>query len=79
MIAALRELDWSDCTVTLRINGLDTHCYRDVVDVVEQSGKCLDMILILKVSGAGDIHMLSTLLTQIEDASGSIGGSGSRR
>ena len=28
------------------------------------------MILIPKVSGAGDIHMLSTLLTQIEDASG---------
>ena len=71
VIAALRELDWSDCTVTLRINGLDTHyCYRDVVDVVEQSGKWLDMILIPKVSGAGDIHMLSTLLTQIEDASG---------
>jgi malyl-CoA/(S)-citramalyl-CoA lyase len=71
VIAALRELDWSDCTVTLRINGLDTHyCYRDVVDVVEQSGKWLDMILIPKVSGAGDIHMLSTLLTQIEDAIG---------
>jgi malyl-CoA/(S)-citramalyl-CoA lyase len=71
VIAALRELDWSDCTVTLRVNGLDTHyCYRDVVDVVEQSGKWLDMVLIPKVSGAGDIHMLSTLLTQIEDAIG---------
>jgi malyl-CoA/(S)-citramalyl-CoA lyase len=71
VIAALRELDWSGCTVTLRINGLDTHyCYRDVVDVVEQSGAWLDMILIPKVSGAGDIHMLSTLLTQIEDAIG---------
>jgi malyl-CoA/(S)-citramalyl-CoA lyase len=71
VIGALRELDWSGCTVTLRINGLDTHyCYRDVVDVVEQSGGWLDMILIPKVSGAGDIHMLSTLLTQIEDAIG---------
>ena len=71
VIAALRGLDWSGCTVTLRINGLDTHyCYRDVVDVVEQSGGWLDMILIPKVSGAGDIHMLSTLLTQIEDAIG---------
>ena len=39
MIAALRDLDWSGCSVTLRINGLDTHwCYRDVVDVVEQAG-----------------------------------------
>ena len=39
VIAALRELDWSDCSVSLRINGLDTHwCYRDIVDVVEQAG-----------------------------------------
>jgi malyl-CoA/(S)-citramalyl-CoA lyase len=69
--AALRELDWSGCTVTLRINGLDTHyAYRDIVDVVEQSGKWLDMVLIPKVSGPGDIHMLDTLLTQIEEAMG---------
>ena len=39
VIAALRELDWSGCSVSLRINGLDTHwCYRDIVDVVEQAG-----------------------------------------
>ena len=39
VIAALHDLDWSGCSVTLRINGLDTHwCYRDVVDVVEQAG-----------------------------------------
>jgi malyl-CoA/(S)-citramalyl-CoA lyase len=39
LIAALHELDWSGCTVSLRIKGLDTHyCYRDLVDVVEQAG-----------------------------------------
>ena len=39
VIDALRELDWSACSVSLRINGLDTHyCYRDIVDVVEQAG-----------------------------------------
>jgi malyl-CoA/(S)-citramalyl-CoA lyase len=71
VIAALRELDWNGCTVTLRINGLDTHyAYRDIVDVVEQSGKWLDMVLIPKVSGPGDIHMLDTLLAQIEEAMG---------
>jgi malyl-CoA/(S)-citramalyl-CoA lyase len=71
VIAALRELDWSGCTVTLRINGLDTHyCYRDIVDVVEQSGGCLDTILIPKASCAGDVHLVATLLTQIEDAVG---------
>ena len=70
-IAALRELDWSGCTVSLRINGLDTHyCYRDVVDVVEQAGGFLDTVLVPKASCAGDIHLVATLLTQIEDAIG---------
>jgi malyl-CoA/(S)-citramalyl-CoA lyase len=71
VIDALRELDWSHCSVTLRINGLDTHyCYRDLVDVVEQAGDKLDTILIPKASCAADIHMVATLLTQIEDAMG---------
>jgi malyl-CoA/(S)-citramalyl-CoA lyase len=71
VITALRELDWSGCTVTLRINGLDTHyCYRDIVDVVEQSGRWLDTVLIPKAGSAGDIHLVATLLTQIEDAMG---------
>jgi malyl-CoA/(S)-citramalyl-CoA lyase len=68
---ALRELDWSGCSVSLRINGLDTHwCYRDVVDVVEAAGEHLDQIMIPKVSGAGDVHFVATLLDQIETALG---------
>ncbi|HWE08836.1 MAG TPA: CoA ester lyase [Solirubrobacteraceae bacterium] len=69
VIDALRELDWSGCSVSLRINGLDTHyCYRDIVDVVERAGSHLDSIMVPKASGAGDIHLVATLLTQIEDA-----------
>jgi malyl-CoA/(S)-citramalyl-CoA lyase len=69
VIDALREQDWSNCSVSLRINGLDTHyCYRDLVDVVEEAGQHLDTIMIPKVSGAGDVHLVATLLTQIEDA-----------
>jgi malyl-CoA/(S)-citramalyl-CoA lyase len=71
VIAALSELDWSGCAVTLRINGLDTqYCYRDIVDVVEQSGEWLDTVLIPKVGSAGDVHLVATLLTQIEEAVG---------
>jgi malyl-CoA/(S)-citramalyl-CoA lyase len=70
-IAALRELDWGSSTMVVRINGLDTHyCYRDIVDVVEQGGRWLDTVLVPKASCAGDIHMVATLLTQIEDAMG---------
>ena len=36
VIDALREQDWSAVSVSLRINGLDTHyMYRDLVDVVD--------------------------------------------
>src|SRR5579859_7303366 len=69
VIDALRELDWSRCSVSLRINGLDTHyCYRDIVDVVERAGDKLDSIMVPKASCGADIHLVATLLTQIEEA-----------
>ena len=71
VIDALREQDWSRMSVSVRINGLDTHyCYRDIVDVVEQAGDSLDAIVIPKVSCEDDVHLVATLLTQIEDAMG---------
>jgi malyl-CoA/(S)-citramalyl-CoA lyase len=71
LIAALCEQDWSRCSVSVRINGLDTHwCYRDVIDVVERAGANLDALVIPKVSGAGDVHLVATLLAQIEAAIG---------
>src|SRR5919107_2762726 len=71
IIAALQDLDWSDCSVSLRINGLDTHwCYRDLVDVIEAAGRHVNQIMIPKVSGAGDVHFVATLLDQIEEAMG---------
>jgi malyl-CoA/(S)-citramalyl-CoA lyase len=69
VIEALNDLDWSNCAVSVRINGLDTHyCYRDVVDVVEQAGDKLDTILIPKVGTPADILFVATLLEQIEAA-----------
>ena len=69
VIEALNDLDWSGSSVSVRINGLDTHyCYRDIVDVVEQAGDKLDTILIPKVNIPADILFVSTLLEQIEAA-----------
>ena len=71
VIRALNDLDWSKKTVSVRINGLDTHfMYRDVVDVVEQAGGALDLIMIPKVGTAADVYALDMLVTQIEDAVG---------
>ncbi|MGB5605619.1 MAG: CoA ester lyase, partial [Gammaproteobacteria bacterium] len=69
VIAALNDMDWSSCSVSVRINGLDTHyCYRDIVDVVEMAGDKLDTILIPKVNTPADILYVSTMLEQIEAA-----------
>ena len=65
------ELDWrgSGKTVSVRINGIDTHyMYRDVVDVVEQAGHRLDTILVPKVGVPADLYMVDAMLTQIEEA-----------
>ncbi|MEA2269874.1 MAG: malyl-CoA/(S)-citramalyl-CoA lyase [Solirubrobacteraceae bacterium] len=71
IIDALREQDWTGTSVSLRINGLDTHyCYRDLVDVVEEAGDQIDQIMIPKASCAGDVHLVATLLDQIEEATG---------
>ena len=71
VIQALNQHDWSGCSVSVRINGLDTHyCYRDIVDVVEQAGDKLDTLLIPKVGQPSDILFVSTLLEQIEAAKG---------
>jgi malyl-CoA/(S)-citramalyl-CoA lyase len=68
VIAALNDIDWSNKTMMLRINGLDTYyMYRDVVDVVEACPR-LDMILIPKVGVASDVYALDMLVTQIEAA-----------
>ncbi|HAZ61588.1 MAG TPA: CoA ester lyase [Gammaproteobacteria bacterium] len=73
IIQALNDLDWAGHgkTVSVRINGLDTHyMYRDVVDIVEQAGHKLDTILIPKAGTAADVYMVDCMLTQIEEAKG---------
>jgi malyl-CoA/(S)-citramalyl-CoA lyase len=72
-IEALNDLDWGGRTLSVRINGLDTHyMYRDVVDVVEQAGDKLDLIMIPKAGTPEDIYAIDMLLTQIEAAKGYI-------
>jgi len=71
IIQALNDIDWRGKTMSVRINGLDTHyMYRDVVDIVEQAGDRLDTILIPKVGTPGDVYMVDCLVTQIETAMG---------
>ena len=71
IIKALNEIDWGTKSMSIRINGLDTHyMYRDIVDIVEQAGERLDLIMIPKVGTAADVYAVDMMVTQIEDAKG---------
>ena len=71
IITALRDIDWGTKVMSVRINGLDTHyMYRDVVDVIEQGGERLDLIMIPKVGTASDVYAVDMLVTQCEAAVG---------
>jgi malyl-CoA/(S)-citramalyl-CoA lyase len=71
IIKGLNDIDWGAKTLSVRINGLDTHyMYRDVVDVIEQGGERLDLIMIPKVGTAADVYAVDMLVSQVEDAVG---------
>ena len=68
IIQALQEVDFGKKTISIRINGLDTHyCYRDVIDVMENSGERLDLIMIPKAGVPEDVYAIDMLVTQVED------------
>lgn len=71
VIAATRDIDWGAKTLSVRINGLDTPWwYRDVVDLLEQGGEALALILIPKVGCAADVYAVDALVTAVERAKG---------
>jgi malyl-CoA/(S)-citramalyl-CoA lyase len=72
-IQALNDIDWAakGKTVSVRINGLDTHyMYRDVVDVMEQAGDRVHTILVPKVGVRDDLYMVEAMVNQIEQGKG---------
>ena len=72
-IQALNDIDWAPLgkTVSVRINGLDTHwMYRDVVDVMEQAGDRVHTLLVPKVGVPADLYMVEAMVNQAEMAKG---------
>ena len=73
VIKALKEMDWRGHgkTISVRINGLDTHyMYRDVVEIMCQAGEFVDTLLIPKVGVSGDVYMVDCMVNQIEQERG---------
>jgi len=71
IVEAIGGVDWGRKTLSVRINGLDSpYWYRDVVDLLEQGGERIDLIMIPKVGNAADIYAVDALVTSIEAAKG---------
>jgi citrate lyase beta subunit len=71
IVRAFRELNFGRKIRAFRVNGLDTpFAYRDIVDVVEDAGEKVDVILLPKAHLPQDVKFVCMLLTQIEHAKG---------
>ncbi len=67
VVEAIRDLDWDDRVLCVRINAWDTPwTYKDVVEVVGESGQRLDEVMLPKVQSASEVVALDLLLTQVE-------------
>jgi len=71
VIDAINDIDWGTKTVSVRINGLDTHYWvRDVVDIMEKTNGRLDLIMIPKAGNAKDIYAVDAIVSAIEQEKG---------
>ena len=67
VVAAVRDQDWGDAVLCVRVNAWDTRwTYGDVIEVVGQAGPRLDEIMLPKVQNAAQVVAMDLLLTQVE-------------
>ena len=71
VVSAIREQEWDDRVLCVRVNAWDTPwTYGDVIEVVQNAGERLDEIMLPKVQSAAQVVALDLLLTQVEKTSG---------
>jgi citrate lyase subunit beta / citryl-CoA lyase len=71
VVQAIREQDWGDRVLCVRVNDWSTEWTAfDVIEVVGQAGERLDEIMLPKVQDAGQVQALDLLLTQVEKKAG---------
>jgi citrate lyase subunit beta/citryl-CoA lyase len=71
VIEALNSLTWGPGLRAVRVNDVTTAwAHRDVIDVAGSAGANLDVIVLPKVTGPGDVAWLDRLLTQVEQEAG---------
>jgi citrate lyase subunit beta/citryl-CoA lyase len=67
VVAAIRDQEWDDRVLCVRVNAWDTAwTYADVIEVVGHAGPRLDEVMLPKVQSAAEVVALDLLLAQIE-------------
>src|SRR4030081_1817078 len=67
VVDAIRNQDWGEKVLCVRVNAWDTEWTAfDVIEVVGNAGPRLEEIMLPKVQNAGDVQALDLLLTQVE-------------
>jgi citrate lyase subunit beta/citryl-CoA lyase len=71
VVAAIRDQEWGDKVLCVRVNDWSTKWTAfDVIEVVGQAGPRLDEIMLPKVESAAQIVALDLLLSQVEQQAG---------
>jgi citrate lyase subunit beta/citryl-CoA lyase len=71
IVKAIRELDWGERVLCVRVNAWDTQwTVNDVIEVVGNAGERLDEIMLPKVQTAAEVVAMDLLLTQVEKNAG---------
>jgi citrate lyase subunit beta / citryl-CoA lyase len=70
-VGAIRDQDWGDCVLCVRVNAWDTMwTHGDIIEVVGNAGERLDEIMLPKVQTAAEVVATDLLLTQVEKSCG---------
>ena len=71
VVDAIKNLDWGDRVLCVRVNAWDTKWTAyDVMEVVGNAGERLDEIMLPKVQSAAEVVAMDLLLSQVEAAAG---------
>ncbi|MGC8479937.1 MAG: HpcH/HpaI aldolase/citrate lyase family protein [Acidimicrobiales bacterium] len=71
VVNAIRDQEWDERVLCVRINAWDTKwTYGDVITVVSNAGERLDEVMLPKVQSAAEVVALDLLLTQVERNAG---------
>src|SRR2546430_8869146 len=71
VVDAIKNLDWGDRTLCVRVNAWDTKwTYGDVIEVVGNAGERLEEVMLPKVQSAAEVVALDMLLSQLEANAG---------